>query len=339
MANRALATAIALNTTLTGMATTATVAFTAAIKGLWVAIGGPLVRALAVAAVAAYGLWKVYRLFFPSQDTLNKKLEEQRKKQEEANAVMEDARDRISIVADAQLEHIELMQRQSDKANALKAAMEGANKAGDVEHQLRAGRELLKVLDDWNQANEKLRNSRIERIQLLDRELQTAKEALKVEQDKDQTLRASIGALTAGEQKHLERLVTKVEGGGSLTKREAIDIGKLGGQAGQKVGEGFLATMDKGLGARISKINGDTAKAQAKVEKLQKSFDQTTHGKSAEDAIKSIDSFSDAVAKTIDAVKVEIVSKLGELIFAIRDQKLEQNNQRTAARHVGPGGF
>lgn len=293
---------------------------------------GPVGWLVLLVSAAIYSVNRAYRAFVPSQDDVNERLEEQRQKQSEANQALEEARERFDIVNDAMFEHIDLLESTSEKAAKLQAILAGGV-SEDPSLRLRAGREQLKLLDEEKRSLEKQKQDRIELIQLRDRELKTAQDALKTEQDKDRALRASIGALSAGEQRRLGKLTTKLEQGETLSKREAIDLQKLGGNAGQQIGEKFLATLDQGLGQRLEKLTGDPlAKRQAEFEQRQKAFNATTGGATAEDAIASVNALNDAAIQALDATKTAIVAKLHELIDEVMQQKLEQSQQRSAAR-------
>lgn len=328
----AIAAAMAAEAAAAGAAATSTSRLAIAFNALKASLG-PIAIAAGLVFVIFNRLQAIYRHFVPTQDEVNDRLEKQRALQDAANQSLDEARERYKILADAELERIELLQSQAEKSAALMQAFRGLGNASDPEHQARAGRDLLKILDDQRQAVDKQKRDAIELIHLRERELKTAQEALKSEQEKATATRASIGALDAGEKRRLEKLTSKVESGGTLTQKEAIDLKKLGGEAGQKIGEKFLAEMDKGLGQRLEKLIGDPlAKAQAEFERRQQSFNKVTGGRSADDAVAAVNEFGDSMAQSIDAVKVAITDKLRELIDAIRDEKLETSRQQSAQR-------
>jgi hypothetical protein len=201
--------------------------------------------------------------------------------------------------------------------------------------QIDGAERLLGVYKEQKRAIEDERKSRLDNIELGERELKTARDALRIEQDKDRTLRASIGALNAGEQRKLDRLVSKVEGGGELSKKESLEISKLGGDVGQEVGEKFLAAMDKGLGLRLEKLSGAAAKltaAQSDFDRRQKSFNGTTGGKSAEDAAKSADNAAEVLSAGIDRMADKVEASMIKFIERLEKSETEQKNQRNAAR-------
>lgn len=321
---------IKAETVANGVLAASMVGVATAIKAIDAALG-PIGWLLLAASAAIYSVHKAYRTLIPSQEEVNKQLEEQRQKQEAANQALDDARQRYDIIVDAQMQHIDLLKTEGEKSQALFQAMNDPSLTAD--QRLSAARKELDILDKGRQNLEKQKRDRIELINLRDRELKTAQQALKVEQDKDQALRASIGALNAGEKKKLDKLTTKVESGGTLTQKEAIDFQKLGGEAGQKIGEKFLAQLDGGLGQRLEKLIGDPlSKAQAEFARRQQALNKETRGASAEDAIKSVNELNDELVRGLDAVTDVVRDKLHELIEAVKAQQLEQSRQRSAAR-------
>lgn len=296
------------------------------------AVLNPVVIAAGLVYVIYNRLNSIYRHFVPTQDEVNKRLEDEKRLRDAANQALDDARQRYEMIAAAKLEHIDLTQNESQKLQELTKYALGSEFLAPRE-QLQAARQALGILDSYQQKQQQLNRNMLELVKLRERDLKTAQDALKVAQDKDLSERAHIGALTTGEQKRLGKLTDKLESGQQLTKREALELQKLGGDAGQKIGEKFLATLDGGLGQRLEKLAGDpVGKAQAEFERKQAAFNKTAGGKTADQAVQAINDLDETISKSIDAVKETFTAKMHEFTDAILQQQLQQSRQQSAAR-------
>lgn len=333
--NRALATAHALQAAGAGTAAAANGILAASFARLNAALG-PVGWAILAIGAAVGSIVAIYRHFVPSQEEVNNAIEQETKLLKEATARAAAFREQFAIGVDAQMQHAELIKNAGDKLQAYAAIANNVNVAPD--QRLQAEKEIAKTLDESVKSLRDQQKYLTDIVDARQRDLQTAEKALQVEQDRDLSTRAAIGKLTGGEQRRLDRLTTKVEGGGTLTRKEAIDFEKLGGDAGKKFGEQALAQMDKGLGARLEKLIGNPLAAkQAEVEEKRASLNEITRGYEPEEVKSRIAEMTDAVVEGLEGFKDALIDHQNQLIDAIRDVKIEQNQSRTGARTFSHG--
>lgn len=314
------------------MATLANISVAGSLKALWGSLGPVYVALLALEGVIwlTTKAWDALTVSSEEQEDATRRLREEH---ERIQIILDAGQEYYDTLHDSQFQHIELLKTEAEKLKTLNALMTAPLQGGDSDFRLKAAREQSKIYDDLIKKEEDRKKKRLEALQVADRDLQKAKEALKVEDDRSRSLRASIGALTKGEQNKLGKAIASAEAG-TLTQKQAIELGRFG-DAGRKASEGFLQGLDKGLGQRLeslaTKATGDDprAKAQAEFERKAAAALKETGGKSAEAARKAIEDQSDAIVKSIGQSQDAIVKKIGEFIDAVNSEKLERNNRRT----------
>lgn len=341
---KAIAAAQAAHAATMAASTAATGALTVAIQGLYVALG-PVGWALAAVAAAGALVYAIYRNLTADSKELAEEQFQLNRQQDEQNEILAMAKERCDTLVDARLKTIDTITDLTEKEKRLRQEVSGPDSSGYAEHRLRAAEALLDVEKQQADEAKKKIKDQIELVKQKEKELLAAKEALKAEEDKSRALRASIGALNAGEQRKLDRLVTKAEGGGTLSRQEAIDISKLGGDAGQKIAEHFLQSLDRGLGERASKLSANLtgedprAKAQAKFEQAQVERNKATGGVSAEEKIRALEAANDELVKTSqqgieDLLELQraLIKEVAEYRNELSLQKQAQQAQRSASR-------
>jgi hypothetical protein len=196
-----------------------------------------------------------------------------------------------------------------------------------IESEMARAQKALSIEREVRDEGQKRNRGLIESIKLRDQELQKAKDALATERERDTALRASIGALNAGESRRLERATASAEAG-TLTRRQAEDLKELGGEAGSKIAEEFYAKLaDPALVERLSKLIGDPLKrAQDEFERRQKDLDKETGGKSASTRVRELEKEMEDLNSTFE----EGVRTLSETMRKLID--LSKKNEAEIAK-------
>ncbi|BBO31959.1 hypothetical protein [Lacipirellula parvula] len=209
-----------------------------------------------------------------------------------------------------------------------------------VEHEKAVTKVLLDLEKDQAEVAAKKIDDQIQLIELRERELKQSKDALKAEEEKSRAIRAQIGALNGGEQARLRKLL-EAANNGDLTRQQALQLQKLGGQAGQDIAAVFLAKLDQGLGALAqktrAKVTGEDpmAVAQAEMQRRRQAEMQATGGKPPEQAISDLQQMRQDIELEADNVSRALTKTLRELVERIQRLETEASQQRRAARQNG----
>jgi hypothetical protein len=362
--SKALATGHLLQAGAAVVAAAATGGLAAAVLVLQAAMG-PVALALAALAVIAGGLVFIYNQLTESEQEAADKAAAHQKIVEEAAGALASANERVQIALDSELERIAnldtlvekesayrnmLLSRAEAEALAAQAAKDAAGASapelaeqslaaaiGLLDQQKSAAEALIGIEQEQAAAAKEKIKDQIELVKLRDRELSQARDALKAEEDKARAIRASLGALNQGEQSRLRRLL-EAANSGELSRNQALQLSKLGGQAGQDIAEVFLAKMDRGLGELAektrAKVTGEDprAQAQANFQQSQAALNEATGGQSAEAKIASLrqqlDEQNDLLQEHGDATR----DLIRGLIDDIRQLQQERSRQQQGAR-------
>jgi len=358
-AKKELAKAEALYTAATAAGATATGRLAAATTLLYASVA-PLLLPLAAIAVIIGGLISIYDSLTESTEEAAEAEKKHREQVESGTAALSAANERRKIALDSDLDRIDNLSTLAEKEDALReklqsrgqteaeveALRKSAAKSGEpefadqmlqaaVDHvnsQRAAAEKLLDVEREQLEAGKKKNDDLIETIKLRQREVDKAREALKVEQDKSRTLRAGIGALSVGERRGLERAVGSAEAG-TLTAKQAKILQERGGEAGQTIAEKFFEKLDQGLGSRLEKIIGDPLKkAQDELERRQKLLGDSTGGQTAAAKIRELEQTNEELTAAFNEMQGELLEKVRFFIDELKGLQIEQSKQRQAAQ-------
>lgn len=350
-ASRALAAAQLALATAEGVAATTTNVLTAAMAALETSLA-PVLPWLALLAGAAWALQYAYNALTAATKAKAEAQADAKAMDEGAALAMEYLNERAKISTDTLMEKISYLDTATEKEAAYRAVLAqraeaeervaqvhkniargnvGDNAAagqlegalGALERQKAAAEKLIDVSKQDAEEKQKANKSLIETVKHRQQELDKAKEILKTETEKDAKLRASIGALKGGERSRLERATSSAEAG-TLTRKQAEDLKKYGGEAGQEIANKFFAQFDQGIGTRLEKLIGDPLKkAQDEFEKRQKSVNEKTGGKLAADYVKELEDANEQIMKAAKDLQTELGGTLRALADQIGELKKE----------------
>ncbi len=214
----------------------------------------------------------------------------------------------INRISSLQVERAKLMGPKEGEAELWKAF---DSKVADLEYKRQsavpAGKELLKIQADKAKAIEAERKSKIDAIRDGEKELNQAKERLKIAQ-------FAIAREKAGAQDRADRQAAREEQrhkGQRVTPEETTHLMDLMHQQRQAA----------------------LKSAQEELERRQSSFDKLVGGKSTDDAIRAVNRMEDELAKSVDQVTETLKEKLGKMYGMMIKLENEQADQRRAANY------
>jgi hypothetical protein len=342
-----------------GVAAGATNYLTGAMVALEAA-AAPLIVPLAIIVGLAKAVEYAYDALTASTRRKTEAIEKAKAIDDGAALALEHLNERVKIANDGLLDRINYLDTAAQKEKALRDVLakraEAEQYVADVhqiiakEHlgpqaaagelegaleklnlQRAAAEKLLDLTKENAREKEQSNKSLIEAVQLRERELRTAQDLLKTEKEKDQTLRASIGMLNAGERKQLKRAVEDAEQG-KVTKRDAEILQKFGGAPGKAESEKFFSKLDEGIAGRLEKLIGDPFKeAQKAFVKAAEALSEKTGGKTATDKVHELERENDELVKTVNDGKQQLNSLVRGLIDEILKLRGEISLQKQGA--------
>lgn len=234
-----------------------------------------------------------------------------------------------------------------ERANALRIeALTTPVRRGDVEGGTAAIAKLteaknleLERLQLTKERNAEFENVVIQRQQELDlakNALDVSLQQLEAEKQKQQSIEASLGALSRGEQNRLRNLANRFGAGEELTRGQLQQLQQLGGGLTAGVVQAEFADRGRGLADEIARSlgidrNADLRTAQQQANTVQQRLEELLNGQDFESVIETLKARRQELRKQTDETITEITQSLNritEAFVSIRDVIGLQNNGR-----------
>ena len=344
-----------------GVAAVSTAGAAAAGKALVVAL-----LPIAEAAAAIYLVVEAIDYFVETESEATAAAEAHQKVIQQSVELYKVANEKIEIVASAELKRAGYMRKLEDREAALtklaagraaaqahadsvlravgrdhlapefnQEALRGA--AVELQNQIDIQEALLDTNREKADAAKDEIDSQIKLIELRERELTQAKDALRLEEEKQRSLRASIGLLTPADQRKLESAIAAVQAG-TATPKQLRDVQAFGGVPGEAIATTLAEPLGKALADTLEKlamrITGEASPSIAALEAKHAAEERemaATGGKTAESALREFQEARDKVereaADTADAIYTVLRGlshKLEKLEIEIAFQKQAQ---------------
>lgn len=206
-----------------------------------------------------------------------------------------------------------------------------------IQAAIEAQRELLSIEQQKNQERNQALETQAREIEQQQRIAEQAQKALEIEERKVQAFEAQFGALDKGDQKRLQKISDQVRGGNTENiKRSDLEfLGQSGGDQGRAIAQEEFARRgrEQGAGNIFAGIaNPALDQAAAVVDRENKKLNDLTGGKSAEDALSSIEDEKKALVESLDDMRKSMkkaVEPMVETLNAVADElkKIKQSIQ------------
>jgi hypothetical protein len=346
-----------------GLAAAATVGITNATRAFLASIG-PVGWVLIAAAAAAFALSKAYDALTTSDDEAAEASAKHRAEIDATVSAMEALNEQSRIHVDSALAQIDHLDTLAEKQKALAAAVrsraniemaveraklaasgmdpsEGATLLDEqnalLNFQVQTHDKLINAAREENEEKRKAVKSQIDLVKEKEKELIAARKTLEVEESKRNSLAASLGLLTKGEQRKLEKARAAAESG-TASRSQLLDLQRFGGDVGQAIAEKLAAPLGtamrdalEGTGKKLG-IADPRGKAQAEFNAAQAASAKANGGKATAAALADLQQENDALV----AGFTELQKTNNEMIrFLLQEQKTlqqEVSRQKQAAQ-------
>lgn len=206
-----------------------------------------------------------------------------------------------------------------------------------IQVAIESQRELLSIEQQKNQERNQALETQSREIEQQQRIAEQAQKALEIEEKKVKAFEAQFGALDKGDQKRLQKITDQVRGGNteSLKRSDLEFLGQSGGDQGRAIAQEEFARRgrDQGAGNTFAGIaNPAVDQAAAIVDRENRKLNDLTGGKSAEDALSSIEDEKKALVESLDDMRKSMkkaVEPMVETLNAVADElkKIKQSIQ------------